>query len=221
MIRLLIADDHRVFCQGLACLFEQAQGFAVVGQAGDGEEAVRLARALKPDVALMDIHMPVMDGIQATRLICEAEPQTRVVMLTMYRDDEHVLDAIAAGAHGYILKEADSTELVEAVRRVYRGEAGMDAALASRVLDEFRRLSRGRSQETETLRLTPQDAAILGLVAQGLANGEIAGRLSLSERSVGNRLTEIYHKIGVTNRVQAARYALRRGWDGDLTQPTG
>jgi len=208
-VRVLIADDHRLFRQGLRQICEAVGRLEVVGEAENGEEAVELTRRLKPDVVLMDIRMPVIDGVEATRRITESVPSARIIILTMYRQDQYVFEAIKAGARGYLLKDIDEQELVDAVRAVHRGEALIDPGLATRLLEEFRRLSQSAAGAED---LTPGEMDVLRLVAQGLDNKSIADRLSLSERTITNRLSEIYQKLHVTSRTQAALLALRRGW---------
>jgi NarL family two-component system response regulator LiaR len=210
-IRVLIADDHRLFRQGL-CYMCESGGLIVVGEAGNGQEAVEMARRLKPDVVLMDVQMPVLDGVQATALITQESPATRVIILTMYRQDQYVFEAIKAGARGYLLKDIDELELVEAVRAVHRGEALVNPTLAARLLDEFRCLSLAASGGEAMEMLTPGEMEVLRLVAQGEDNKTIAEHLALSERTVANRLSEIYQKLHVNSRTQAALVALRRGW---------
>jgi DNA-binding NarL/FixJ family response regulator len=211
-MRLLIADDHRLFRQGLRQICEVKGGFTVVGEAENGREAVELAVQLKPDVVLMDIQMPELDGVEATRLITLQLPETRVIILTMYRQDNYVFEAIKAGARGYLLKDVDGDDLLEAIRAVQRGEALINTAMAARVLDEFRRESQSLedSDKVETLNAGEKD--ILILLAQGLDNSTIARQLLLSEKTITNRLSDIYSKLHVNNRTQAALYALRRGW---------
>jgi DNA-binding NarL/FixJ family response regulator len=211
-LRLLIADDHRLFRQGLRQICELKGGFTVVGEAENGREAVELAVQLKPDVVLMDIQMPEMDGVEATRQVTLQLPETRVIILTMYRQDNYVFEAIKAGARGYLLKDVDGEDLLEAIRAVQRGEALINTAMAARVLDEFRRESQSLedSDKAETLNAAERD--ILVLLAQGLDNGTIARQLLLSEKTITNRLSDIYSKLHVNNRTQAALYALRRGW---------
>ena len=211
-IRVLIADDHRIFRQGLRQICEVLGSFHVVGEAENGRDALELAQKLRPDVILMDINMPVLDGVQASRLISESMPSSRVIMLTMYRQDGYVFEAIKAGAQGYLLKDADEQELIDTVKAVYRGEALIDPGLASRVLDEFRRLSQLPGGNAQIEDLTPAEMNVLCLVAEGADNKTIADRLSLSERTVANRLSNTYSKLQVNNRTQAALVALRRGW---------
>jgi DNA-binding NarL/FixJ family response regulator len=211
-IRVLLADDHKLFRQGLRQICEVKGEFEVVGEAETGQEAVDLARQFKPDVILMDINMPVLDGVQATSYIAEADPAVRIIILTMYRRDDYVFDAIRAGARGYLLKDTDWQELLDAVRRVHRGEALIDPGVATRLIDEFRRLSQPSAQDESVEKLTQAEMDVLVLVAQGADNAEIADQLALSEKTVTNRLSNIYQKLHVNNRTQAALYALRRGW---------
>ncbi|MFN3763337.1 MAG: response regulator [Anaerolineae bacterium] len=216
-IRVLIADDHRLFRQGLRQICETVGRLEVVGEAENGQEAVELALRLRPDVVLMDIRMPVLDGVEATRRITACAPSVRIIILTMYRQDQYVFEAIKAGARGYLLKDIDEQELVDAVRAVHRGEALIDPALAARLLEEFRRLSQGAVEEE----LTPGEMEVLRLVAQGLDNKSIARELNLAERTVTNRLSEIYQKLHVASRTQAALVALRRGWASLDENPEG
>ncbi len=210
-IRLLIADDHRLFRVGLRQVCETLGGFQIVGEAENGKQAVELARQLQPDVILMDINMPIMDGVQATRLITAAAPTARIIMLTIHRQDRHVFEAIKAGARGYLLKDTDEQELIEAIRSVNQGAALVKGELATQLLDEFRRLSRV-ADDADAERLTPVEMDILRRVAQGADNRTIADQLSLSENTVAKRLSDIYQKLQVSNRTQAALTALRHGW---------
>lgn len=211
-IRILLADDHNLFRQGLRQICEIIGGFEVVGEADDGVQAVRLSAELKPDVILMDINMPRLTGIQATEQILQASPEARVIVLTMYRQDHYVFDAIKAGARGYLLKNADAQDVVDGVRRVYQGEAIIDSYVAARVIDEFRRLSQSVGVIDDKQQLTTGEMDVLRLVAEGEDNQSIAQKLNLSEQTVANRLRFIYQKLQVNNRTQAAIYALRRGW---------
>ncbi|MGB9674398.1 MAG: response regulator [Anaerolineales bacterium] len=211
-IRVLIADDHRLFRQGLRHVFETCAEIDVIGEAENGRQAVQMAQRLKPDVVLMDIQMPQLDGVQATHLITTNNPAIQVIILTMYRQDQYVFEAIKAGARGYLLKDMDENELIKAIQSVHRGEALVDTVLAARLLDEFRRLSSSSSAAENVETLTEAEMQVLRLVAQGEDNKTVAERLCLSERTVANRLSEIYDKLHVNSRTQAALVALRRGW---------
>ncbi|NTW02510.1 MAG: response regulator transcription factor [Oscillochloris sp.] len=207
-ITILIADDHTMFRQGLREILERKGGFNVIAEVSDGEAAVAAARAMCPDIALLDVSMPGMTGIEAARQIVSASPTTRSVVLTMHRDEHTILEALRAGANAYLLKDADSAELIEAIRVVYRGEATLAGSAAARVLDLLRR---GEGSVATGDLLTPRERDILALVAQGDDNRAIALKLSLSEKTIGNRLSEIFQKLNVSNRTQAAIVAVQRG----------
>jgi DNA-binding NarL/FixJ family response regulator len=208
-IRLLIADDHKLVRQGLRQLCEGLGGFAVAAEAQDGREAVALARTAQPDVILMDIVMPDVDGVAAIRQIMCETPTARVIALTMYRQEQYMLDAIRAGARGYLLKTVDAKDLIAAIEAVHRGDYLIDPLIAARVLSE---LHLGLTQLPRVEPLTEGEMAVLRLVAQGVDNQEIARALSYSVHTVANRLRTIYEKLHVANRTQAALYALRHGW---------
>ena len=211
-IRILIADDHRLFRQGLRQICETKGGFAVVAEAENGRVAVDLVSRHRPDVILMDIRMPELDGVQATSFITEADPAAKVIVLTMHREDQFIFDAIRAGARGYLLKDVDAETLLEAIRQVARGEALIDPLVATKALREFPRLSDPAAAQPPLEQLTEGEMNVLRYVAQGLDNREIAEHLNLSESTIANRLRDIYQKLYVNNRTQAALYALRRGW---------
>lgn len=212
-MRVLIADDHRLFRLGLRQALEDAGDFLVAGEADNGEDAVRMAVRLRPNLILMDINMPRMDGVEATRKIMAEAPDSRVIILTMHRNDRYVFEAVKAGARGYLLKDIEENELVEKLRAVHRGEVMINPGMATLLLDEFRRLSHEpEKKETPIERLTEAEMNVLVLVAKGMENREIAQSLTLSQRTVTNRLSEIYQKLSVNNRTQAALEALRRGW---------
>jgi len=210
-IRLLIADDHTMVRQGLTQICNAEPDMTVVGQAADGQEAVRLALEVNPDVVVMDINMPLLDGVQATRNITKRATHIGVIILTMYRQDQYIFEAIRAGARAYLLKDADSDELLRSIRIVADGEALLDPVIARKMMEEFRRLKQEANDGEETAELSEREREILRLVAQGLDNGQIGERLGLSEKTIRNRLTQIFDKLHVDNRIQATLVALRQG----------
>ena len=207
-VRLLLADDHRMFRQGLREMIERKTDWEVVGEAATGREALELVEQLHPDIVLLDIQMPEMNGVAVAQRLAQSHPDVKIIMLTMYREDQHLVEAIQAGARAYLLKDADAQELISIVARVQRGESALDPALTARVFDALRRLS---TREAENEQLTEREREILQLVAIGLENRAIAARLHLSEKTIGNRMSEIFQKLGVTNRTQAALVARERG----------
>jgi DNA-binding NarL/FixJ family response regulator len=207
VIRLLIADDHAVVRSGLARLVETFDGIELVGAAANGEEAVALAAERRPDVVLMDLEMPVLDGTEATRRIREAHPELAVVVLTSFSDRERILGALDAGAAGYLLKDAEPDELEKAIRAAARGEAPLDPKAARAVLSA-RRPPGPESQ------LSDREREVLVMVAEGLPNKLIARRLGISEKTVKAHLTSVFRTIGVTDRTQAALWAQRNGLTG-------
>jgi len=208
VVRIVLADDHRMFRQGLREMIERKTDFEVVGEAGTGREALALVEQLRPDVVLLDIQMPELNGVAVAQQLARTQPDVKIVMLTMYREDQQLVDAIGAGARGYLLKDADAAELVSVLERVARGESALDPALTTRVFDAMRRL---QTQQQAVAQLTDRERDILQLVAQGHDNRTVALRLHLSEKTVGNRLSEIFQKLGVNNRTQAALVARERG----------
>lgn len=209
MIRVLLVDDHALFRQGLRSLLE-SEGMRVIGAAANGREALRFAADTHPDVILMDIQMPELDGVKATQNILEIDPCAKVIMITMYRQDRYVFEAVKAGARGYVLKDADSGTLLDAIRRVAAGEALLSPDLAQNVLDDFRDKREELPQEKHN-DLNERETMILKLLAQGFSNQDIALRLDISEKTVRNRLSEIFTKLQLNNRTQAALYAIREG----------
>jgi NarL family two-component system response regulator LiaR len=208
-IKLLIADDHTLVRQGLRQLCEGLGGFAVVAEAASGEQAVALARSARPDVILMDIVMPDGGGVEAIRQIMRETPSARIIALTMYREERYMLDAIRAGARGYLLKTVEAGELIAAIKAVHRGDYLIDPIVAARVLSEFHQ---SLSELPRVEPLTESEMAVLRLVAQGVENQAIAEALNYSVHTVTNRLRTIFEKLHVANRTQAALYALRQGW---------
>jgi DNA-binding NarL/FixJ family response regulator len=203
VIRVLVVDDHAVVRAGLERLLSTADGIDVVGAASDGAEAVALAGTLAPDVVLMDLSMPVLDGIEATRRITAAESGVRVVALTSFSDRSHVLEALDAGAIGYLLKDAEPDEVVRAVQAAARGESPLAPKAAHEVLQA--------RDARPTVELSARESEVLALVAEGLPNKQIARRLVISEKTVKAHLTNVFQRIGVTDRTQAALWARRHG----------
>jgi DNA-binding NarL/FixJ family response regulator len=212
MIRLLLCDDHAMFRQGLRSILETEDDFRIIGEASTGREAVRYALETKPDVVLMDIQMPELDGVAATKAVLAEQPVAKVIILTMYRQDKYVFEAIKVGARGYLLKDADANDLIDAIRRVAAGETLLNAEMAASILDEFRKVGElPEHPDHKISELTEREEDILRLLAQGASNQEIAQSLGVSEKTVRNRLSEIFSKLRLNNRTQAALYALREG----------
>jgi NarL family two-component system response regulator LiaR len=206
-IRVLIADDHPVVRQGLRTFLELQEDFEIVGEAADGEAAVAAAQELHPDVVLMDLVMPQVDGIEAIRRLRVNSPATRVLVLTSFADERMVLPAVKAGAAGYLLKDAQPQELAQAIRAVSRGEALLHPAVAARLMREFSDEEGGAAGAT----LTQREAGVLRLIARGMSNKEIAGSLVLSEKTVKTHVSNILQKLHLADRTQAALYAVRHG----------
>jgi len=207
-VRILIADDHSVVRAGLRALLERQTHFRVVGEAPTGEEAVLRATELQPDVAVLDIRMPGISGIEACRQIIAKAPGCRIIMLTSYAEDELLMAAIQAGATGYVLKRIGDNELVQAVERVSRGEGMLDPAMTATVFAEVRKANQAQ-QAAAFSDLTPQELAVLARVAEGLTNRQIAVKLFLGEGTVRNYVSSVLAKIGASNRAEAAAYAVK------------
>ena len=205
-IRLLIVDDQRLMREGLRTLLELEHGFEIVGEAANGQDALDAYAELKPDVVLMDIRMPGMDGVEATRRLCTSWPETRVIILTTFDDDANVFEGLRAGAVGYLLKDLSGQELAHAVRTVYKGGGLIEPTVAKRVMAEFARLHPPARTIEEGLPepLTERELDVLKLVSAGLSNREIGNKLGLSEGTVKNYVTSVLQKIGVRDRTQAA-----------------
>lgn len=207
-IRILVADDHAVVRAGLRALLEHQGHFKVIAEASTGEEAIARAQEHRPDVAVLDIRMPGVSGIEACRQIVQTVEGCRVIMLTSYAEDELLFAAIQAGASGYVLKRIGDNELVQAVERVSRGEGMLDPAMTSTVFMEMRKATQAQHAAAFS-DLTPQELAVLALVAEGMTNRQIAVRLYLGEGTVRNYVSSILAKIDVSNRAEAAAYAVR------------
>jgi DNA-binding NarL/FixJ family response regulator len=211
---ILLVDDHALFREGLAGVIDAQPDLAVVGQAGDGLEALVLARDLRPDLIIMDINMPVCDGLEATRLIHAELPAVRILMLTIHDEDEKLFEAIKAGASGYLLKNTHAPDFLRGVRSVLVGEAALPARLAARVLDGFARLALGQSParaNDQEFELTGREHEVLRLIAEGAQDKEIAAQLSLSLYTVKSHVRNILSKLHAANRRQAARLAAHHG----------
>lgn len=210
--RILLADDHDLFRAGLAGLIDAQPDLQVVGQAEDGLEALSLMSELKPNLIVMDIKMPVCDGLEATRLIRAEVPDAKIVMLTVHDEDEKLFEAIKAGASGYLLKDTKSADFLDGIRRALTGEAVLPPKLASRLLDEFARLSKSASPApSASSDLTPRELEVLNLIATGATDKEIATELSLSQHTVKSHVRSILSKLHAINRRHAADLAGQHG----------
>jgi DNA-binding NarL/FixJ family response regulator len=207
-----LADDHVLVREGTRQLLSQEPDLLVVAEAGDGEEAVRLAAETHPDVALIDIAMPKLNGIEATKQIKSISPTTAVLILSAYDDDQYVFALLEAGAAGYLLKNVRGRELIEAVRSVYAGESVLHPVIARKVIDRLNLPVSSTSEETTDQSLTERELEVLSLAAKGLSNKDIADQLYLSARTVQAHLSTIFSKLEVGSRTEAVVLALRRGW---------
>ena len=217
-IKIMLVDDHVLFRKGLASLLA-SRGMEVVGEASNGVEALEAARELRPDLILMDVRMPVLDGLGATRLIREELPGSRIVMLTVSDDDHDLFEAIKSGAQGYLLKNMEPDDLFEMLEGTFRGEAPISRSLASRILAEFaNQAHRDPGPAPLHSTLTARETEVLQLVASGTSNRDIANSLCISENTVKNHLRNILEKLHLENRVQAVSYALRQGLIQDPAQ---
>ena len=207
-ITVLLVDDHKVVRAGLRAFFESTPDLEIVGEAADGAQAVELVSELAPDVALVDLLMPNMGGVECTRLLKQESPTTQIVVLTSYHRDEHIFPAIRAGAISYLLKDAEPEEIAEAVRRAVAGEATLHPRVAARVLQE---LQGGGDEGGSQFDLTAREHEVLQLVAEGHSNRKIASELFLSDKTVKRHVSNILSKLHLSDRTQAAVYAWRRG----------
>jgi two-component system, NarL family, nitrate/nitrite response regulator NarL len=213
-IRILLVDDQPLFRGAIAALIAGRDDMVVVGEAENGLEGVEKASALLPDLVVMDVEMPVMDGVEATRLIREQQPAVKVVMLTVSESDEHVFEAIRLGAHGYLLKDLRPEQLFDLIRSVMRNETPLSPAIAGRLLEEIRNGATTRTSSptpSEEPSVTPRELEILQLVAEGMSNKEIGKRLWITEGTVKNHVHNALEKLHMKNRIQAAAYIVRQG----------
>ena len=204
-IRILVADDHPMLREGLVAVLSTQPDFDIIGEAADGAEVVRLAEALRPDVILLDLEMPDVDGVAALEGLRDAVSAARAIVFTAYDTDERILRSLRAGARGYLLKGASRQEIFDAVRTVHAGGSLLEPGVTTRLLDHVRE----GSEQTEPL--TPRELEVLALISEGLHNSEIAGRLFVTERTVKFHVSSILAKLGAENRTEAARIAVRRG----------
>jgi two-component system, NarL family, response regulator LiaR len=208
-IKVVLVDDHNVVRMGLKAFFDTLKDIRIIGEAATGEEAIRLAQELAPDVMLMDLMMPGIDGVEATRQVKKVSPHTKIIVLTSYHNDEHIFPAIRAGALSYVLKDVDPDDLADAVRRAYAGEAVLNPRVAARMVKE---MHGSRDVTTNPFReLTDREMEVLRLIAGGKSNQEIAEILVLSEKTVKTHITNLLSKLHLTDRTQAAVYAWREG----------
>jgi two-component system, NarL family, response regulator LiaR len=221
-ISILLAEDHKLVRQGIRQFLEHEPDFLVAGEARDGEEAVKLARELNPDIIIMDISMPVINGIEATKQIKKAQPKTVVLILSAYDYEEYIFPILEAGAAGYLLKDMSGAELVDAVRTVAKGDSVLHPAIARKLVRHFRSsegpVEQAKKPETP---LTERELQVLRMAAQGMSNKEISSELSLSIHTTESHFGNIFSKIGVYSRIEAVLEALRRGWLtlADTSQP--
>jgi two-component system response regulator NreC len=210
--RVIIVDDHAIVREGVRMILAAHQDIQVVGEAGSGEQAVAMAQSLRPDVVVMDISMPVMNGIEATQQIRQRAPDVNVLALTMHEDDHYVFQLLKAGAAGYVLKRAAATDLVDAVRAASRGEAFLYPSVAKTVVTDYlRRIERGEAERKPYDGLTEREREVLSLIAEGHTNQEIAGRLFISIKTVQTHRAHIFEKLGLHDRTELVRYAIRVG----------
>jgi NarL family two-component system response regulator LiaR len=210
-ITVLLVDDHSVVRQGVRAFLETQADITVVAEAGSGEEAVHLAAEYAPDVVLMDLVMPGMDGVEATRQVKAASPRTQVIVLTSYYQDEHIFPAIRAGSLSYLLKDVGPDELAEAVRKAGRGEAVLHPRIAARVVQELHGARRDLHNPNPFTELSDRELEVLRLIADGLSNADIAAQLIISEKTVKSHVSNILSKLHLADRTQAAVYAWRQG----------
>jgi len=212
-ISIILGEDHLITRQGIRRLLEDEKGLTIVGEASDGEEVVQMVNALKPDVVVMDIAMPKLNGIEATRQIKLTHPRTGILILSAYDDDEYVFALLKAGAAGYLLKSVSGDELVQAIKAIHNGEPVLDPGIAKKVLNYFKLpADKVPTMEEETERLSERELDIIRLAARGLTNKAIAGQLHLSYRTVEGHLRDVFNKLGVGSRTEAVLYGLKQGW---------
>lgn len=211
-IRVLLVDDHTLFRSGIKSLLQRNEDFEVVDEAGDGLEGIKRTRSLKPDVVLLDLHMPGVSGLEAVKVITEEMPQVRVLMLTVSEDAQDLMDALRAGASGYLLKNIQTDTLVDALRRAARGESVVSQEMTAKLIQGVRNPPKAGMVQMERDRFSPRERDILASLALGESNKEIARRLDLAESTVKIHVQNIFKKLGMSSRVQVALYAVENGF---------
>jgi DNA-binding NarL/FixJ family response regulator len=210
--RVLLVEDHVVLRQGIKALFADEPDVEVVGEAGDGRTALQCVSELRPDVVLMDISMPGLNGIEATRQIRQDYPEIRVVVLSMHSNEEYVFQVLRAGASGYVLKQSDSSEVLTAIRAALAGGSFLSPPISRAVIDDYVRRAEARGQGQDLDLLTPREREVLQLLAEGLSNREIAQKLNISIKTVETHRGNMMSKLGVEGKTELVKYALRKGW---------
>ena len=211
-ITIVLGEDHLITRQGILRLLEDEEGLTIVGEASNGEEAVQMVTDLKPDVVIMDIAMPKLNGIEATRQIKVSNPRIGVLILSAYDDDEYVFALLKAGAAGYLLKSVSGDELVRAIKAIHNGESVLDPAIARKVMNYFTNQNKIPSVNEDTERLSSRELDIIKLAAKGLTNKEIADKLHLSYRTIEGHMRDVFNKLGVGSRTEAVLFGLKKGW---------
>lgn len=211
-LTVLLAEDHKLVRQGIRQFLDRERDIKVVGEASDGEEAVRLTGELKPDIVILDISMPKLNGIEAAKQIKQLDPRTIMLILTAYDYEEYIFPILEAGAAGYLLKDMSGHELVDAIRTVYRGETVLHPAVARKLVERFRKKSVNEESEKELEALTDREIEVLKMAATGMSNKEIASELFLSVHTIESHLTSIFNKLGVGSRIEAVMEGLRHDW---------
>ena len=211
-ISIVLGEDHLITRQGIRRLLEDENGFTIIGEASNGEEAVELVSETKPDVVIMDIAMPKLNGIEATRQIKLTNPRIGVLILSAYDDDEYVFAMLKAGAAGYLLKSVSGDELIRAVKAIHKGEPVLDPVIAKKVMNYFKLPDKVPGLEEESEHLSDRELDIIKLAARGLTNKEIADNLHLSYRTVEGHMRDVFNKLGVGSRTEAVLYGLKKGW---------
>lgn len=208
-IKVMIADDHAMVRQGLKTILELEEDICVVAQAANGEEAVSMAKEKRPDVTLMDINMPILNGLQAIKILKEENDQYKIIVLTLHQDREYLFKTLQLGCEGYILKDAESTVLIEAIRSVHNNQTYIQPNMTGELVKEFNRVTLIEQDKSTTNNLTNREVEVLKLIAEGMINKEIAKTLYISEKTVKNHISNIFKKLDVNDRTQAAIYAFK------------